>query len=66
MKRVLTKVETSLKRRNDTESSHYIFRPEGTGRKAVSRTWPQDTGIWQEPRALAEDEAAATGREHMF
>lgn len=33
------------------------------GREAVSRTWLQDTGIWQEPWALVEDEAAVTGRE---
>lgn len=33
------------------------------GGEAVSRTWLQDTGVWQEPRALVEDEAAATARE---
>lgn len=63
MRRILTKVEVAFKGRNGRESNHSISRPEGTRGEAVSRTWLQDTGVWQEPRALVEEEAAATARE---
>jgi hypothetical protein len=49
MRKVLTKVDTALQGRNDRESNHHVSRPEGTGREAVSITWLQDTGIWQDP-----------------
>lgn len=65
MRRVLTKVGTALKGRNDREANHYVSRPEGTREKSSFQNLATRLRCLAGAMALVEDGSGATGRDML-